>query len=331
MKKLSVIIPVYNVAQYVEKCLRSVLDNDLAQQDIEIIVVDDQSPDHSVEIVRDIARDHPNITVISQKNKGLGGARNTGIVHATGAYILFLDADDWINPGMLSKTVHHVLNTQVDVLEFGAEGITPDGTITYRNAISSNGTNYSGVVYALRFHYMWSACNKLYRTAFLKENELYFMEQIYFEDLEFFTRMIPKVQQMQAVDDIVASFYQSGDSITRHNSDAKKQKAYRDIVTIIERLHGQLVKVDRQQTGQRQFYLQYLGILVVTLFYQFVKNRERAALADTYRTELRQGGMYYVDHRIVPAQKDVFRRIFLKNFWLLRILLALKTPGSAVE
>lgn len=329
--QLSVIIPVYNVEKYVARAIESVLQNDLPPGSFEIIVVNDGSADGSLAIVERFAAQQPMIKIISQTNKGLGGARNTGIEHARGNYILFLDADDWINPGMLAQTVGYALQAQVDVLEFGAEGIMPDGKIAYRKSLSSNGQNYDGFTYALKFDYMWSACNKLYRTGFLKDHALYFTEQIYFEDLEFYARLIPKVSKIQAIPEIVASFYQSGDSITRHNSEAKKQKAYRDIVTIITRLHDQLMQVDAKDRAARKFYLQYLGILVVTLFFQFVKNGENAQVAVSYRDELRKKNMYYTKDAIVPFQKDLFRRILLNNFTLLKILLNVKSGKPKPE
>ncbi|GEP50380.1 hypothetical protein FNO01nite_10520 [Flavobacterium noncentrifugens] len=331
MKKLSVIIPVYNVERYIEKCIGSVLNNDLAENDFEIIVVNDETPDNSLAIVESIAAKHANIIVISQQNKGLGGARNTGIKNATGEYILFLDADDWINPGMLSKTLSEARNAQVDMLEFGAEGITPDGKITYHNSLSSEGKSCNGFDYTQHYNYMWSACNKLYRTQFLKDNALYFMEHIYFEDLEFFTRLIPKASKIQAIPEIVASFYQSGDSITRNTSTAKKQKAYRDIVTIAQNLHDHYIKIDHSKKNEQGFYLQYLGILVVTLFFQFFKNSESFELAKAYRKELQDKDLYYIGHKIIPSHKDWFRRIFLKNFMLFRILLLVKPKKKIAD
>ncbi|MDP3313044.1 glycosyltransferase family 2 protein [Lutibacter sp.] len=86
---LSVIIPVYNVEKYIEKCILSVIDSNMQIEDYEIIVVDDGSHDKSVSIVRNNMLSFPQIKLISQKNKGLGGARNTGVLHASGDYVLF--------------------------------------------------------------------------------------------------------------------------------------------------------------------------------------------------------------------------------------------------
>ena len=94
MKKLSVIIPVYNVAEYLAECLTSVCNQTLT--DIEIICVNDGSTDNSGDILQDFAKQDTRIQIINQENAGLSAARNTGLKYATGEYITFLDSDDWI-------------------------------------------------------------------------------------------------------------------------------------------------------------------------------------------------------------------------------------------
>ena len=95
MKKLSVIIPVYNVEEYLEECLNSVCNQTLT--DIEIICVNDGSTDNSGDILQDFAKQDTRIQIINQENAGLSAARNTGLKYATGEYITFLDSDDWIS------------------------------------------------------------------------------------------------------------------------------------------------------------------------------------------------------------------------------------------
>ena len=82
--KLSVIIPVYNVEKYIEKCILSVINNDLELIEYEIIVVDDESPDGSVIIIKKMQKRYPQVKLFRQNNLGLGGARNTGIKNASG-------------------------------------------------------------------------------------------------------------------------------------------------------------------------------------------------------------------------------------------------------
>ena len=103
MKTVSVIIPVYNVEKYLPRCLESVMNQTYAE--LEIICVNDGSPDNSSAILEEYAKTDGRIKVINQQNKGLSGARNTGIEAATGDYIVFLDSDDWMEEEALSSAV----------------------------------------------------------------------------------------------------------------------------------------------------------------------------------------------------------------------------------
>lgn len=104
MKLISVIVPVYNVEQYIEQTIRSVLAQTYPH--FELIIVDDGSPDRSIEICQQFTDER--IKIIRQKNRGLAGARNTGIRHAKGEYLAFLDSDDLWLPEKLAKHVQHL-------------------------------------------------------------------------------------------------------------------------------------------------------------------------------------------------------------------------------
>ena len=103
--KISLIVPVYNVEKYIEKCLLSCLKQDIPQSDYEIIVVNDGSPDSSLAIAERIAAAATNIIIVSQKNGGLSAARNTGLKIAKGDYIWFIDSDDTIKENCLKSIV----------------------------------------------------------------------------------------------------------------------------------------------------------------------------------------------------------------------------------
>lgn len=104
MKTVSVIVPTYNVEKYISSAVLSVLNQ--TYENFELLIIDDGSPDRSVEICQQFT--DPRIKIISQKNRGLAGARNTGIRHAQGEYLAFLDGDDFWEPEMLAKNVAHL-------------------------------------------------------------------------------------------------------------------------------------------------------------------------------------------------------------------------------
>jgi glycosyltransferase involved in cell wall biosynthesis len=109
MKILSIIIPVYNVEEYIEECLESII----GIKNIEILVVNDCTPDNSMSIVEDYTKLHNNIRIINHTiNKGLGATRNTGIEHATGKYLFFLDSDDYLDTNELKRLVNILENIE---------------------------------------------------------------------------------------------------------------------------------------------------------------------------------------------------------------------------
>lgn len=116
MTKLSIIIPVYNVERYVRPCIESIFNQGLDDADFEVIIVNDGTPDHSMEMIADIIAAHQNITVINQENQSLSVARNNGIAIAKGEYILMPDSDDLLIENSLMPLLEKALETKVDLV-----------------------------------------------------------------------------------------------------------------------------------------------------------------------------------------------------------------------
>ena len=116
---LSIIIPVYNVKHdYLRKCLQSLISQDF-DEDYEIIVVDDGSTNRCGEVARSFAAKKSKVRLIIQENKGTSVARNTGLDAATGEFIIFVDADDFVSPGLFQKVIPEIREKEVDILFFG--------------------------------------------------------------------------------------------------------------------------------------------------------------------------------------------------------------------
>lgn len=124
---ISIVIPVYNVERYVERCIDSVRNQ--TYKNIEIIIVDDGSPDSSGEICDEIAKDDSRIQVIHQKNAGLSGARNTGIAKSSGKYILFIDSDDWIESDFVFYLHYLITKYNADIAQCDFKYIDENGKI----------------------------------------------------------------------------------------------------------------------------------------------------------------------------------------------------------
>lgn len=104
--KLSFIVPVYNLEDYIEECIMSLLNQDLSHSEYEILCINDSSTDSSLEILKRLAKEHTNIIIINQENQGVSAARNNGIKNAKGEYIWFVDGDDLIARNCLKFMLH---------------------------------------------------------------------------------------------------------------------------------------------------------------------------------------------------------------------------------
>lgn len=183
--KYSIIVPVYKVEDFIEKCLLSCMNQDYDSDDFEIIVVNDGSPDNSLSVIKRLVEGRPNITVITQENKGLSGARNTGFKVAKGDYIWFVDSDDWIELNSL-KTLAPYCAKGYDIITFcAANSISDTQDVIRRSKEDIDGFETTGI--ELLNHPSWQppVWLNIYNREFLIKNNLWMMEGVLHEDSEF--------------------------------------------------------------------------------------------------------------------------------------------------
>ena len=182
MPNVSVIIPVYNTAPYLEECLQSVIHQTM--KDIEIICVDDGSTDDSVKILKEFAKNDERIIILQQQNAGPGEARNTGLKKSMGKYIMFLDSDDYLELNACEIAYNSIEKSDSDIVIFGDYILEPTGKISlsWRTKLIQDYLDHNTEVnlYDLK-PMVW---NKIYRNAFLTEHELW-MPKIRPEDIIF--------------------------------------------------------------------------------------------------------------------------------------------------
>lgn len=318
MKIVSIIIPMYNVAAYLNKCISSIFEQDIAITDLEIIMIDDESPDNSLEVATKLAKKHSNIKIISQKNKGLGGARNTGITNATGEYILFLDADDWFIPNTIKKIITKAKQNNLDILEYGFNQVNNNGKIVNSLAIC-NDNIFDGVNYYNNIKYAGSACNKLYSRSFLMENNLVFLEKIYGEDFEFNTRAYFFANKVMATDIICSEFLQSDNSITRNKSKSMKTKYLNDYIKILDNIKSFYLKNNIENKPEVAIYFgERLTLVNINAFFMMFKNKYSYKEILDYKKSLDTKKILYIKQTVTNKKKNIFRRIMLQNFFLFK-------------
>ena len=238
--KLSIIVPVYNVEAFLNKCVDSLLAQDLSKEDYEVILVDDGSTDSSGALCDTLAAEHGNIRVIHQQNRGLSGARNAGIPVASGTYVLFVDSDDFLCPNVLGTLVGLMESKELDILRFNYQNVNMDGAVFEPNKYVKPFVDYSDVVcdgetfLNERLGYACYAWQFLVKASILRQEGNGFKEGIYFEDVEWTPRILLQALRVASTDTLVYNYLFRTGSIARNKDAEKKRKAIRDKMTILE-------------------------------------------------------------------------------------------------
>ncbi len=185
-KRISIIIPVYNVEQYLRQCLDS-LCGELVDADCEMILVDDGSSDHSGSLCDAYAGNYETITVVHQRHAGAAAARNTGLGAARGDYILFIDADDYVEEGVLTL-LSKELRDQADFYFLQMQKRYPDGSVKLLDRIDDLQLKNKEKAHCIRYlskldRYPGSACAKMARRQMVLSNHIFFEEGVTAEDL----------------------------------------------------------------------------------------------------------------------------------------------------
>jgi glycosyltransferase involved in cell wall biosynthesis len=260
MVKLSIIVPIYGVEQYLRKCVDSLLAQDY--DDYEIILVDDGSPDSCPQIcdeyarmnetiVRDRSRKElenegvrelvtPFINVIHRKNGGLSAARNSGIEVAQGEYVMFVDSDDYIKPNVLRGLLKQVDRDDLDVLRYDFQNVRivdREYEIFKPNKAPKRDVNLSEEVtdgetfLNERLGPSCYASQFILRRALL--NDCLFTPGIYFEDTEWTPRMLVRAKRVASTEKVVYNYLWREGSITLPDNPKKREKVLRDKIALI--------------------------------------------------------------------------------------------------
>ena len=234
--KLSIVIPIYNVSKWLERCLNSVRNQGLGVKDYEIIAVNDGSTDDSLAVLEAFRKKEEeagivgNWTVINQQNKGLSAARNAGLKVAKGTYVWFVDSDDYLEPGCAVKLLQRADKDCLDVVCFGLQLVTekvedekvvdvaiepyniPDGT---------NGEMVKGENFMLACGMPPAAWAAIYRRSYLEARRLRFMEGVLHEDQEFTPRAYFSAKRIAFENMVVYNYVQRQGSIMKSENPKK--------------------------------------------------------------------------------------------------------------
>lgn len=227
---ISVVLPIYNVEKYINRCLESVVNQ--SYRNLEIILVDDESPDRCPEICDEWAAKDSRIKVVHKKNGGLGYARNTGIENATGEYICFVDSDDYIALDTIEKAYKSGIESKSDIVYYGYNIVDSDGKVTqvFKPEVDKliyTGKEVTGIIFPelispdcskeKKMNLMLSACTALFSMKLINDNNWRFVSEreIISEDVYSLTRLFGTVTCVSVVPEACYFYCQNNTSLTR--------------------------------------------------------------------------------------------------------------------
>ena len=303
----------YNVELYIKKCLQSCLYQDISSSEYEIIVVNDGSPDNSLQIAEYIASTEKNVTVVSQENAGLSVARNVGLIHAKGEYVWFVDSDDWIEENCLNGILESLDEKRPDFLQlqyrlaYDDDSKNKDVYCTINDVVSGvQQINNGGVPHPAQF--------AIYRKDFLINNNLQFYPGIFHEDSEFKPRVLFLAKRCASYDKVVYNYYQrSTGSIT---SMPNPKRAF-DCLTVALSIDDFFVNIAKGVCAP--FFHNHISLMI---------NNALSVVADR-KVELARE-LYMHKHLFVHLRKSSLLKYILYPFLLTHLVPIVGTISMAV-
>ena len=248
MPKVSVIVPVYNVEKYIARCLTSLVNQTL--DDLEIILVNDGTKDNSEQIIRQFKKDYKNIIYVKKENGGLSSARNFGLIYATGEYVAFLDSDDYVDSSLYQKMYKKAKATNSDYVECDFIWKYPDHEkidVGFRYKDKKEMFEKARVV----------AWNKLIKREIIINNKLEFPVGLYYEDIEFFYKLLPYINSFAFVEEPLIYYVQRDNSIVNKQDARTKQ-----IFKVLENVIDYYKKIGLYSEYEKQIEYTYARILL---------------------------------------------------------------------
>lgn len=308
MPELSVIVPVYNTKKYLRRCLESILAQTV--QDMEIICVNDGSTDGSEEILEEYAKEDSRIHIVSQENKGLGAARNAGILKAKGEYIGFVDSDDFIEPDMYEKMLGSARQHDSDIVLTNINLYYTDSGKTdlfrsnvYYDEMESMG-GFTAVEYPRIMQFI-GAWDRIYRRAFLEEHRLQNPVNRIYEDVLFTVQCNVLAKRISVVNKPLY-YYRKNTGVSIVDKEVKNDSYKFDFLKNLEESKAFLVEQDKfEMLGKEFLAFQLTGIM----FHQY--NMQTRASFLQFMTEL---------SRILSAS-DIEIMNSTTNIWAVKVYL----------
>lgn len=307
MKVLSFIVPLYNSAKWLDKCLLSILNQDIPLEQMEIICVNDGSPDNSADIAREYSKEYPDtIVVLDQENQGPSGARNNGMRHATGKYLCFVDPDDYVEPNVYGCLVRQMEDENLDAIRFDYytenENYEPVAEFAHPVPFDYTPKAMSGAEFmGTRLHsqcYIWTY---IFRRNIIVDNQIWCFTGDYYDDTPWLPLVLQKVQRMNLTPIKVLHYIIRQGSLVRANSPQMIDRRIKGSLFVQEKLHEQMA--ESNDVNVKRWYRMMIshsafGLLTMIATYRYAERKQ-------YINILRQYGVFPLSIRLTSRNAAI--------------------------
>lgn len=300
--KVSIIVPVYNVSEYLDKCLNSLVNQTL--KDIEIIVINDGSTDDSQKIIDKYTKKYKNVIGIQKENGGVSEARNLGLKKATGEYIGFIDSDDWVATDMFEKMYNKAKTMNFDMVACDTEAIFPNRKLYISSNIESDQTLNKNLMidaYAV----IW---NKIYKRELIQD--IQFKKNMNFcEDVEFLYMVYSKVKKIGVIKEPLHNYLQREGSLT-YVYDKKLYQLIDAMDDILD--YYRKNKIFNEYREELEYT--YVRYLFATFIKRIAKTRNKLEFNKAVDFVINKVNKEFPNYKKNKYLKSGLKGIYLKNF-----------------
>ncbi len=313
MKKVSVIVPCYNVERYIDVCLQSIMSQTISKNDYEVILINDCSSDNTYKHLQKWEADYSDIiTVVNlEQNCGVSNSRNIGLEIATGEYVTFIDSDDWVESNYLERLLEIAYDEYCDVV-LGAYNRTEK--CEYIQGLASKGKVYKyhfkdiSVRKSFIIEYVWrsSVWGALYKREFILRENLSFPDGLLYEDGFFLYMVYFTADSIAVCEDILYHYYKNQSGIIQGSCEAKQ----RERMVILYMFYDIAV-----QKGLPELYYDELELLYIRKYYTEMleimfrrfKNVNYAVFCEI-KSRLKQWFPNYINNKYIEDLDRLFLR-----------------------
>lgn len=318
--KLSIIVPIYNVEKYLERCVVSLINQDISLSDYEIILVNDGSTDNSLSVAYAIQKKYEIVKVLSQENQGLSGARNTGLDNAKGEYLMFIDSDDYLKPNCLGALLTKCKKHDLDVCHYKLAVMKPDGKIVDDTFVGLEFDKiYNGLQIIKDGQLIGSVCSNIYKRSIFETNKLRFTLGITHEDVEFTPRLFANVNKVMVVDAAPYVYFYNDNSLSTAPSFEKRKRYLCDTVIVVN--NTRIFAKSLSDKELKQTLIERCNSSIIGSLWQMLNDKDiPVEIVDSFLNLAKQFGEYPVKGRTASWRTNFIKNLFNQRCLYIKLI-----------